>query len=72
MTGKFTISRVDPGLYEQKAENNTVLHMVSRIQNRNTGYSENLFSHHPRVENNTVSSLDGATSLKLDENYQIK
>ena len=33
--------------------------MVSRIQNRNTGYSENLFSHNPRVEN-TLSSIDGA------------
>ena len=47
-----------------KTENKTVLNMVSRIQNRNTGYSENLFSHNPRVENNTLSSIDGATALK--------
>ena len=47
--------------------------MVSRIQNRNTGYSENLFSHNPRVENNNaISSIDGATALKLDESYQIE
>ena len=45
--------------------------MVSRIQNRNTGYSENLFSHNPRVENNTFSSIDGATALKLDESYEL-
>ena len=41
--------------------------MVSSIQNRNTGYSENLFSHNARIENNTLSSIDGATALKLDE-----
>ena len=46
--------------------------MVSRIQNRNTGYSENLFSQNPRVENNTLSSIDGATALKLDESYQLQ
>ena len=46
--------------------------MVSRIQNRNTGYSENLFSQSPRVENNTLSSIDGATALKLDESYQLQ
>jgi hypothetical protein len=45
--------------------------MVSRIQNRNTGYSENLFSQSPRVENNTISSIDGATALKLDESFQL-
>ena len=46
--------------------------MVSRIQNRNTGYSENLFSQNSKVENNTISSIDGATALKLDESYQLK
>ena len=45
--------------------------MVSRIQNRNNGYSDNLFSHNPRVENNTISSIDGATALKLDESYEL-
>ena len=46
--------------------------MVSRIQNRNTGYSENLFSQSSRVENNTLSSIDGATALKLDESFQLQ
>ena len=46
--------------------------MVSRIQNRNTGYSENLFSQSARVENNTLNSIDGATALKLDESYQFQ
>ena len=55
-----------------KSENKTVLNMVSRIQNRNTGYSENLFSHNPRVDQNTLNSIDGATALKLDESYEIE
>ena len=46
--------------------------MVSRIQNRNTGYSENLFSHNPRLDNSTLSAIDGATALKLDESFEIK
>jgi hypothetical protein len=45
--------------------------MVSRIQNRNTGYSDSLFSHNTRVDNNTLSSIEGATALKLDESYEI-
>ena len=46
--------------------------MVSRIQNRNTGYSENLFSHNPRMDNSTLGAIDGATALKLDESFEIK
>ena len=71
MTGKIRVSIVATSLDGHKAENKTVLNMFSRIQNRNTGYSENLFSHNPRVENNALSSIDGATALKLDESYQL-
>ena len=46
--------------------------MFSRPQSRNTGFSENLFSHNPRVDNNTLSSIDGANALKLDESFEIK
>ena len=46
--------------------------MFSRVQNRNSGYSDNLFSQSPRMENNTLSSIDGATALKLDESYQLE
>ena len=45
--------------------------MVSRIQNRNTGYSDSLFSHNSRVDNNALGSIEGATALKLDERYEI-
>ena len=72
MTGKIRVSIVATALDGHKTENKTVLNMVSRIQNRNTGYSENLFSQSPRVENNTLGSIDGATALKLDESYQLQ
>ena len=54
-----------------KTENKTVLNMVSRIQNRNTGYSDSLFSHNTRVEGNAISSIEGATALKLEESYEV-
>jgi len=71
MTGKIRVSIVATALDGHKTENKTVLNMFSRVQNRNTGYSENLFSQNTRVENNAISSIDGATALKLDENYQL-
>jgi len=72
MTGKIRVSIVATALDGHKNENKTVLNMVSRIQNRNTGYSENLFSQNSRTENNALSSIDGATALKLDESYQLQ
>jgi len=72
MTGKIRVSIVATSLDGEKVQNKTVLNMVSRIQNRNTGYSENLFSHNPRVDTNTLGSIDGATALKLDESFEIK
>ena len=72
MTGKIRVSVVATALDGHSIDNKTVLNMVSRIQNRNTGYSENLFSHNTRVENNTLNSIDGATALKLDENYRVE
>ncbi len=71
MTGKIRVSIVATALDGHKDENKTVLNMVSRIQNRNTGYSDNLFSHKTRLENNALSSIDGATALKLDESFQV-
>ncbi len=72
MTGKIRVSIVATALDGHRNENNTVLNMVSRIQNRNTGYSENLFSRNSRVENKTLNSIDGATALKLDESYELE
>ena len=71
MTGKMRVSIVATALDGHKTENKTVLNMFSRVQNRNSGYSENLFSQSSRTENSTLSSIDGATALKLDESYQL-
>ncbi len=72
MTGKIRVSIVATALDGHKNDNKTVLNMFSRIQNRNTGYSENLFSHNPRVESNSLGSIEGATALKLDQSYQLE
>jgi cell division protein FtsZ len=71
MTGKIRVSIVATALDGHKSENKTVLNMVSRIQNRNNGYSDNLFSSNTRIDSNTLNSIDGATALKLDESYEI-
>ena len=71
MNGKIRVSIVATSLDGHKPENKTVLNMVSRIQNRNTGYSDSLFSHNTRADNNTLNSIDGATALKLDESYDV-
>ena len=72
MTGKIRVSIVATALDGHKTENKTVLNMFSRVQNRNTGYSENLFSQSSRIESNTLNAIDGATALKLDESYQLE
>ena len=71
MTGKIRVSIVATALDGHKSENKTVLNMVSRIQNRNNGYSDSLFSSNTRVDSNTFNSIDGATALKLDESYEV-
>jgi len=71
MNGKMRVSIVATALDGHKTQSNTVLNMVSRIQNRNNGYSEGLFSHNNNVENNTFNSIEGATALKLDEKFEI-
>ena len=43
--------------------------MVNRIQNRNPSYSDNFFKN-PNID--TISSIEGATALKLDEQMEVK
>ena len=46
--------------------------MVSRIQNRNNGYSEGLFSTKGTViPNNSYNTSIGATALKLDDQFEV-
>ena len=70
MEGKMRVSIVATALDGHKPQTNTVLNMVSRIQNRNNGYSEGLFPN-TTIENNTLNSIEGATALKLDETFEI-
>ena len=71
MNGKMRVSIVATALDGHKVENKTVLNMVSRIQNRNTGYSEGLFPQNSNLDNSALNSIDGATALKLDERFEI-
>ena len=71
MNGKMRVSIVATALDGQTTASNTVLNMVSRIHNRNNGYSEGLFSQNTNLENNTLGSIEGATALKLDEKFEV-
>ena len=70
MNGKIRVSIVATALDGHKPESKTVLNMVNRIQNRNPGYSDNIFKN-PNIEQNTLTSIEGATALKLDEQLEI-
>ncbi len=70
MDGKIRVSIVATSLDGHKPESKTVLNMVNRIQNRNPGYSDNIFKN-PNLEHNPLSSIEGATALKLDEQLEI-
>ena len=72
LNGKIRVSIVATSLDGQTAENKTVLNMVDRIQNRNNGYSDSLFSKNVPIENNTFSSINGSTALKLDEQLETE
>ena len=70
MDGKIRVSIVATALDGHKPESKTVLNMVNRIQNRNPGYSDNIFNN-PNIERNTINSIEGATALKLEEQLEI-
>ena len=65
------VSIVATALDGQLANTNGVVNMVNRIQNRNTGYSDGLFSKASMSQNNSYNSISGATALKLDEQYEL-
>ena len=71
LNGKMRVSIVATALDGQAASVNGVVNMVSRIQNRNSGYSEGLFSTKGAVTpNNSYNTSIGATALKLDEQHE--
>ncbi len=70
LNGKMRVSIVATALDGEAPHSKTVLNMVSRIQNRNSGYSEGLFAKSTHIESNTLNSINGATALKLDETFE--
>ncbi len=73
MNGKIRVSIVATSLKGSSvlSDSKPVLNVVGGFNGRNNTYSDNLFSK-VNTEQNIVSSIDGATALKLDESYEIK
>ena len=74
MNGKIRVSIVATSLKGSSIapDPRPVLNVVNGSNLRNNNISDNLFSRNNNIEHNFVSSIDGATALKLDENYEIK
>ena len=74
LDGKMRVSIVATSLDGQQPESKSVINMVHRIQNRNSGYSDmtNNGSHQPfNFSTQATSSLtEGANALKLDNEVE--
>ena len=73
MNGKIRVSIVATSLKGSSVfpDPRPVLNVVNGSNGKSTNFSDNLFSK-TNLEQNVVSSIEGATALKLDENYEIK
>ena len=73
MNGKIRVSIVATSLKGAtiNPDPKPVLNVVSGFNDRNSNYSDNLFSR-TNIDQNIVNSIDGANALKLDESYEIK
>ena len=72
LNGKMRVSIVATALDGQVASTNGVVNMVSRIQNRNSGYSDGLFSTRGTIiPNNSHNNSIGSTALKLDDQFEV-
>jgi len=70
LEGKIRVSIVATALDGQEPESKSVINMVHRIQNRNTGYSDfsqvnvpSSFNFNSNIQN---TAIDGANALKID------
>ena len=71
LNGKMRVSIVATALDGQVASKNGVVNMVNRIQNRNSGYSDGLFSTKGNIiPNNSYNASVGATALKLEDQFE--
>ena len=80
LKGKMRVSIVATALDGEGPESKSVVNMVHRIHNRNSGYSDDNFSSNSKSNSNmpetpSLDSIQGATALKLDnqpdENQEI-
>ena len=73
MNGKIRVSIVATSLKGTivSPDPRPKLNVVNSSSRRSDGVSDNLFTQ-SNLDQNIVSSIDGATALKLDENYEIK
>ena len=76
LEGKIRVSIVATALDGQEPESKSVINMVHRIQNRNTGYSDfshvnvpSSFNFNSNVAN---TAIDGANALKLDNESSVE
>ena len=74
LEGKIRVSIVATALDGQEPESKSVINMVHRIQNRNTGYSDfaqvNVPSSFNFSGNVANSAVDGANALKIDDQLE--
>ncbi len=72
LDGKMRVSVVATALDGEALEPRSVVNMVHRIHNRNSGYSDNLTKKDnvPLPETPNFDSIQGATALKLDSQVE--
>ena len=67
------VSIVATALDGETPESRSVVNMVHRIHNRNTGYSENNFSTNNNIPvSPSLETIQGATALKLDNEIKTE
>ena len=70
LDGKMRVSVVATALDGEVLEPRSVVNMVHRIHNRNSGYSDNLTKKDNVPEMPNFDSIQGATALKLDSQVE--
>ena len=70
LDGKMRVSVVATALDGEALEPRSVVNMVHRIHNRNSGYSDNLTKKDNVPEMPNFDSIQGATALKLDNQVE--
>jgi len=71
LNGKMRVSIVATALDGESPESKSVVNMVHRIHNRNSGYSESHLSNLNNIpQSPSADSIQGATALKLDNEFQ--